>query len=108
MRPIHWRDSARRDLDDAADWYARQGGFLLESRFIAAVESTSLLIRRHPAAGSTRHADAVTALPAPLRYFRVRDFEHYLIYYIDLPTHVEVIRVWSTARGLDALMGNEE
>ena len=71
MRPIHWRDSARRDLDDAADWYARQGGFLLESGFIAAVESTSLLIRRHPAAGSTRHADAVTACSR----FTARDLE---------------------------------
>ena len=108
MKPIHWRDSARRDLDDAADWYARQGGFLLESRFIAAVEATSLLIRRHPATGSTRHADALTGLPAPLRYFRVRDFEDYLFYYIDLPAHVEVIRVWNTVRGLEALMESSE
>lgn len=107
MKPIHWRDSAHRDLDDAADWYAQEGGFLLESRFIAAVESTSLLIRQYPATGSIRHAEVVTGLLAPLRYFRVRDFERYLFYYIDLPTHVEVIRVWNAARGLDALMGDK-
>ena len=105
MKPIHWRASARRDLDDATDWYARQGGFLLESRFIAAVESTSLRIRQHPATGSTRHADDVTGLPAPLRYFQVRDFDRYLLYYLDLPTHAEVIRVWDSARGLGVLMG---
>lgn len=81
MKPIHWRDSARRDLDDAAVWYARQGGETLELRFIAAVESTTLVIRQYPAVGSTRHADYVSDLSAPLRYFPIRQFESYLIYY---------------------------
>ena len=104
MKPIHWRDPARHDLEDAASWYAQQGGFLLETRFIAAVESTSLLIRQHPAVGSARHANAVTGLPAPLRYFLIKHFERYLLYYLDLPTHVEVLRIWNSARGLAALM----
>lgn len=108
MKPIHWRASARCDLDDAAAWYAQQGGSPLELRFIAAVESTAILIRQHPAAGSTRHADEVPDLPAPLRFFPVKQFERYLFYYLDLPTHVEVIRVWNTARGLDALMDEVE
>lgn len=108
MKPIHWRQSARHDLDDAAAWYALQGGPSLELRFITAVESTAILIRQHPAAGSTRHADDVPGLPAPLRFFPVKEFERYLFYYLDLPTHVEVIRVWNTARGLEALMGEAE
>lgn len=108
MKPIHWRNSARRDLDDSADWYAQQGGFLLETRFIAAVEATALLIREHPAAGSTRHAADVPGLQALLRYFPVREFERHLFYYVDHPTHVEVIRVWNAARGLDALMEAEK
>ena len=108
MKPIHWRASARRDLDDAAVWYAQQGGLPLESRFIDAVESTSILIRQHPAVGSTRHADDVPGLSASLRFFPIKQFERYLFYYLDLPTHVEVVRVWSAARGLEALMEERE
>ena len=59
MKPVHWRASARRDLDDAAAWYAQQGGIALELRFIAAAESTALLVREHPKSGSMRHADEV-------------------------------------------------
>ena len=88
-------------------WYARQGGETLELRFIAAVESTTLVIRQYPAVGSTRHADYVSDLSAPLRYFPIRQFEPYLIYYLDLPSHIEVIRVWHSARGLDALLDDE-
>ncbi|MCB1567944.1 MAG: type II toxin-antitoxin system RelE/ParE family toxin [Xanthomonadales bacterium] len=108
MKSVHWREGARRDLDDAAEWYAQQGGETLELRFVAAVESTVLMVRQHPVVGSTRHAGYVTDLPAPLRYFPIRPFESYLIYYIDLPEHIEVIRVWHAARGLDALLGDEE
>ena len=79
---------------------------LLLSRAICAIADDDYLGQELAFRGGT--ALHKLHLPAPLRYFRVRDFEHYLIYYIDLPTHVEVIRVWSTARGLDALMGNEE
>lgn len=31
-------------------------------------------------------------------------FERYLLHYLDLPSHVEVLRLWNSARGLDALM----
>lgn len=104
MRPIYWRAAARRDLDDAAAWYAQQGGFPLETRFIAAVEVTASILCEHPAAGSTRHAEDVPGLPAALRFFPVGGFERYLLYYLDLPAHVEVLRVWNAARGLEALM----
>lgn len=104
MKPIYWRDAARSDLDDAAAWYAQQGGFPLETRFIAAVEAAASILCEHPAAGSTRHAENVPGLPTALRFFPVGRFERYLLYYLDLPTHVEVLRVWNTACGLDALM----
>lgn len=106
MKPIYWRAAARRDLDEAAAWYAQQGGFLLEMRFIAAVEATAGIVCEHPAAGSARHAEEVPGLPAALRYFRVGGFDRYLLYYLDLPAHVEVLRVWNAARGLEALMEN--
>ena len=104
MKPVHWRASARRDLDDAAAWYAQQGGIALELRFIAAAESTALLVREHPKSGSMRHADEVPDLPARLWFFPVKQFERYLLYYLDLPTRLEVLRVWNSGRGLAALM----
>jgi toxin ParE1/3/4 len=104
VKPIHWRAAARRDLDEAAAWYAQQGGFPLETRFIAAVEATARIVGEHPAAGSTRHAEHVPGLPTALRFFPLGGFDRYLLYYLDLHTHVEVLRVWNAARGLEALM----
>ena len=40
-----------------------------------------------------------------LRFLPLKRFERHLVYYIDLPDHVEVIRVWHAARGLGALIG---
>jgi toxin ParE1/3/4 len=98
MKSIHWRESARRDLDDAAEWYAQQGGESLELRFVAAVESTVLMVRQHPVVGSTRHAGHVTDLPAPLRHFPIRQFASYLIYYLDLPSHSHSRLRWPASR----------
>lgn len=103
MKPLHLRAQARRDADTAADWYARQGGFELELAFVDALQATYALIRRHPAAGSTRHAGHVPGLPSPLRFLPLKRFEHHLVYYIELPRHVDVIRVWHASRGLEAL-----
>lgn len=108
MKPICLREQARSDADDAAAWYAKQGGLTLELAFIDALEAAYEVIRRHPAIGSARHAKHATDLPTPLRFLSLKRFEHHLIYYVELPEHVEVIRVWHASRGLDALLGDEE
>ena len=54
------------------------------------------------------HAALIPDLPAPMRFFPMQRFEHYLIYYLDLPDHVEVVRVWNASRGLQALMEDGE
>jgi toxin ParE1/3/4 len=103
MKPVKWRAQARGDTSEAADWYGTNGDKAIELAFVAAVEAAQALIAAHPAVGSIRHADVISNLPAPLRFVRLERFERYLIYYLDLPTHVEVLRIWNTARGLDAL-----
>ncbi len=108
MKPARWRPAARRDADDAAAWYADQGGAALALAFIDALETTINLIRRHPGAGSQRHAALVPGLPAPLRFAPLNRFDRYLVYYLDLPDHVEVIRIWDAARGLGPLLGAAE
>lgn len=104
VKPVEWSHQAKRDAADSADWYVGQGGLALGERFLMQVHATLTRLGQFPAIGSTRHADCFSDLQAPLRFIPVTQFERYLVYYLNLPTHVEVIRVWNTARGLDALM----
>ncbi len=108
MKPLRLRGQARNDADEAAAWYAGQGGLALELAFADALQAAYDLIRQHPGIGSARHAQYAPELPSPLRFLPLKRFEHHLVYYIDLPEHVEVIRVWHASRGLEALMGAEE
>lgn len=104
MKRVEWSLQARRDAADSADWYVGQGGLALGERFLAQIHVSLMRLGQFPAIGSTRHADCIPGLPAPLRFVPVAQFERYLIYYLDLPSHVEVIRVWDSARGLTALL----
>lgn len=104
VKPVEWRVQARRDAADSAFWYAKQGGLALGERFLLQVEMTLDHLSRFPATGSTRHDGIVPDLPAPLRLFPVMQFERHLIYYLDLSDRVDLIRVWHTARGLEALL----
>lgn len=108
MKRARWRPAARDDADDAVAWFAAQGGVALALAFIDALESAIDLIRRHPGAGSQRHAALVPGLPAPLRFAPLNRFDRYLVYYLDLPDHIEVIRIWDAARGLGPLLGTAE
>ncbi|MFT4180025.1 MAG: type II toxin-antitoxin system RelE/ParE family toxin [Thermomonas sp.] len=104
MKPVEWRPQARRDAAAAAYWYAQQGGLPLGEAFLTEVDTTLDRIAQHPAIGSTRHAEQAPDLPSLLRFLPLRRFEHHLVYYIDLPEHIEVLRIWHAARGLAALM----
>lgn len=104
LRPVARRPAAERDIAEAAAYYALQGGLTLELDFIDALEASFDLIARHPASGSTRHSLLLPQLPTPLRFHRLKRFDRYLVYYLALPTHVEVIRVWDASRGLEALI----
>jgi toxin ParE1/3/4 len=107
VKPVEWRAQARRDAAESAYWYARQGGLPLGEAFLAKVDTALESIARHPAIGSLRHAAHAADLPSPLRFLPLKRFEHHLVYYIDLPGHVEVIRIWHASRGLEALMEDE-
>jgi toxin ParE1/3/4 len=108
VKPLYLRPQARRDVDTAATWYAGQGGVALELAFVEALQAAFARIREHPRAGSTRHARHVPDLPSPLRFFPLKRFDHHLVYYIDLPERIDVVRVWHAARGLAALPGTRE
>lgn len=104
LKRVEWSHQAQRDTAEGADWYAAEGGLTLADRFLMQVHLTLQRVSQFPASGSTRNADYLQGLSAPLRFVPVRDFERYLLYYVDLHTHVQVLRVWNIARGLEALM----
>lgn len=107
MKPLRWRPAAVRDADAAARWYGAQGGVTLELDFIDALHATTELIAQHPASGSTRHAMWIPETPVPLRFMPLPRFDRYLVYYLDLPDHVDILRVWDASRDPQALSVNE-
>jgi antitoxin ParD1/3/4 len=63
------------------------------SALLAELEATLQRIAVFPGSGSTRHADLAAQLPVPLRFMLVPGFERYLVYYLDLPDRVDIMRV---------------
>ena len=55
-----------------------------------------------------RHARLIPDLPVALRFLPVAGFERHLVFYLDLPARVDVVRIWNCDRGLHALMDGTE
>jgi len=106
MKRPFWRPLARHDVDAVAEWYASQGGVVLELAFIEALEAAVDLIARHPSSGSTRHAALFPDLSTPVRFFPLKKFERYLSYYLELSERIEIVRVWDAARDAQNLPEN--
>lgn len=103
-RPLHWRQSALDDIETLATYYTGEGGAALGLKFVAALEAATALIAEFPDSGSRRHAYLFPDLPMPLRFHPLQRFDRVLVYYLALPRHVEIVRVWNAARGLEALL----
>jgi len=93
------RPAARVDVDEAAAWYAEQGGTLLELRFIDALVTAFAHIARHPASGSS-----LRAMPpdvGALRFWPLKKFP-YLVFYLPYGADVDVWRVLHAERDIPA------
>jgi toxin ParE1/3/4 len=102
-KPIRQRPQAAADIAAIADYLLAQQAPRAALDFIDAAEAAYALLSAHPAIGSSRHAYLLPELAVPLRFHPIKQFERILVYYVDLPDAVEVIRVWDAARGLEAL-----
>lgn len=102
MKPVVWSELARRDTDDAAYWYASEGGLALGERFLAAVEAAIVHIGGHPQSGSTRYAAPLKL--REIRFWPVRGFP-YLVFYIEREQQVDVSRILHAERDIPASMG---
>ncbi len=106
-KALRQRPQVATDIAAIADYVCVSATPDAALRFIDAVEAAYRLLSAHPASGSPRHAHVLPELPVPLRFHPVRHFERILIYYLDLPDGIEVIRVRDAAGGLEALLGPE-
>lgn len=73
-------------------------------KFISASSATLAILGDQPGIGCMRHAEYFTDLPYALRFHPIKGFDRVLVYYMDRPESVDVIRIWDAARGLEALM----
>lgn len=105
-KPLRQRPQAVADIAAIADYLYVSATPDVALHFIDAVEAAYCLLSAHPTSGSPRHAHVLPELPVPLRFHPTKHFERILIYYLDLPDSVEVIRIWDAASGLEALLEN--
>jgi toxin ParE1/3/4 len=96
-KPVVPRELARRDIDQAIDYYLQEAGDRVALRFIDAAEAAFRAIAQSPAAGSPRYAHEL-GIPG-LRSRQLRRFP-YLVFYLEREDHVDVWRVLHAARDI--------
>jgi toxin ParE1/3/4 len=96
-KPVRLRELARRDVEEAVDFYAREAGERTALRYVEALERVLAAVGAHPAAGSSRFGYELD-LPG-LRSRAVGRFP-YLVFYVETPEHVDVWRVLHAARDI--------
>lgn len=106
-KPVVHRPAADRDLDEIVGFLRRESRQVAQ-RFAEAVAAAARLIGDHPGIGSARHAEICQELPMQLRFHPVAGFPRILIYYVEGPDVVEIVRIWDAARGLEALLLDPE
>jgi len=100
-RHIAIRSRARRDLDDIADYLARESANL-GRRFYTAAQQTFRQLAGMPGMGSPREFD--NPLMTGVRSWQVRGFASYLIFYRPTRDGIEVFRVLHAARDIEAIL----
>lgn len=99
------RLSARRDVENAVDYYVREAGSQSALGFVDALQSTYALIAEHPASGSLRYAYEL-GLP-DLRSMALKGFP-YIIFYSEQADHLDVWRILNAKRDIPAWLQEPE
>jgi toxin ParE1/3/4 len=97
--------AAERDVDQAAEYFAREANVDIALRFLSAVEETYQRLGELPQSGTPWHSTNPSV--SGLRFVRVSGFESYLAFHFVSPGVVEVVRVLHGARDLLAILGDE-
>lgn len=105
VKSIVLRQSARREVENAVDYYAREAGAQTAISFVDALQSTFGLIAKHPASGSLRYAYEL-GLPH-LRSMMLKAFP-YIVFYLEQADHVDIWRMLHAKRDIPAWLQDPE
>ena len=100
MKSVYLARQARLDLQDALDYYDDIDSSL-GGRFVQAVEATKVHIGRFPGMGFPRYGQMLQ-IP-DLRYWMLKGFP-YSVFYLDYPSHIDVIRVLHQSADIPRLL----
>jgi toxin ParE1/3/4 len=96
---------ARRDIISAA-LYLEERNPAAASRFVRAVTDTQVLLAQSPGLGAPRDFGGVRL--KGLRMHPVQGFRRWLVFYLERPGGIEILRVLHGARDLEALLGEDD
>lgn len=106
MKPICVRPHADTEIDSLVDYIARENPHAAH-RFLDAVQKSFDMISEQPEIGSRRYA--YLPLLEGLRMWPVSDFEKHLVFYIERPSYIDVLRVLHSSRDIpEALKDDSE
>jgi toxin ParE1/3/4 len=100
-KPVVPREQARRDVEDAIDYYAQEAGADVALRFVDAIKIAYRAPSVRPAAGSPRYAHELD-FPG-LRSRKLGRFP-YLVFYLEREDHIDVWRVLHAQRDIPSWM----
>lgn len=100
-KPVIPREQARRDVNEAIDYYLGESAIDAALGFIDALERAYSHIGRHPATGSSVYASELNL--SGLRFWPLSQYPH-LVFYLERSDHVDVWRVLHGKRDIPAWM----
>lgn len=89
MLPVRLRERALDDLDAATIYYDKHAAHMTQA-FIDAFLAAKLHMALHPGTGSKKYANRQRL--KGLRFWLLTGFP-YAVFYVERPTHIEIIRV---------------
>ena len=101
MKSVRLRPRADTDIDALVD-YLLSDSPDSAGRFLDAVQKSCDLIGEQPGIGSRRYAHPPKL--EGLRMWAVSDFENHLIFYIERPSYIDVLRVLHGSRDIPAAL----
>jgi toxin ParE1/3/4 len=99
VKPLRFRDSATKDIERAVEYLLSEHAKKAAMDLLDELEKAYDLIRRHPAAGSSRYAHEID-LPA-LRSWSLTRFP-FVVFYFEQEQHIEIWRVLHANRDIPA------
>jgi toxin ParE1/3/4 len=97
MKPVRLTPRADSDID-ACFYYIAKDNPAAAMRFLDAIELTCDALSRMPGIGSPRYAEI--PLVYGVRMLTIKEFENYLLFYLEHEDCVDVIRVLHGARDI--------